>query len=106
MHATVVELEEYSEETLWGPFDIGSEEEKRFIELMKSIPEEIKDAYFEIEKDLEKAYAKLAGDIQLLVMRIYHGTPLEGKCQLCPRIRTTNTRKRKEKKVVELEQRY
>ena len=81
---TVVEIEE---EKVIGPFDVGSEDEKRFINIERKMSQELLDDYFELEDKLEQIQIRLGGNIQLLLRKIDNGIPLEGNCDLCPRFK-------------------
>jgi len=52
---------------IWGPIQLE--------ELEKSI---------KIQNQMYETFQELAGSIGLLMLKVDHGTPLEGKCLLCP----------------------
>jgi len=54
---------------------IGSEKVKKTFEEMKEATEQTDEAYFEYRKDVE-----------WLALKVKHGEPLKGYCDLCPRI--------------------
>jgi hypothetical protein len=54
---------------------IGSEKVKKTFKEMKEATEQTDEAYFEYRKDVE-----------WLALKVKHGEPLKGYCDLCPRI--------------------
>ncbi|MDR0492726.1 MAG: hypothetical protein LBH74_03695 [Nitrososphaerota archaeon] len=64
-----------------------SEEEKSELEQIRKTFEEIekKTLYYKISHKLinEKILSKIVYDVNMLILKINHGEPLEGKCRLC-----------------------